>query len=153
MTENPQTKPPHFPKINKKNWKKLCEYNRTTNKNYKKNFTNFENIPLQNWIILKPKTHHFFSIYSQKKTSRIGVSDHEKTKKTDSVETDFLTIYPGKIQMNMGEEEFFEKILDSPDFVLPCGKIHVRMVRLFKKFDKLRKFLGQSSFVVFCFCC
>ena len=103
-------------------------------------------------MVLKPHSHHFFSIYSQKNTSCIGCSD-EETNKRDIVENDLFTIYPGKYFMDVGEEEFFEKILDQPDFVLPSGKIHFRTVRISQKILEFEKFLDQSFFGRFLFFC
>ena len=123
----------NVPKISEKNWKKLCDYQRQTNQNCDKNFKNFVKIKLDKWFILKPKTRHFFAIYSSNKTSDIAHSKSSKTKETDIVESEFLKIHPGHYcnKADLTAQEFFEDTCP-PDrlnyWSFLCGKIHFKIV-------------------------
>ena len=73
----------HKPRTGMKNWTKICDYIRKTSQNIEKNYKNLEIIDIsKKQIILQPNKTNYFAIFSEKDTSRIGISDdeHENSK-------------------------------------------------------------------------
>ena len=128
------------PKTGRHNWKKFYEYKRTTNRNYEKNFENFEMIKFsRESVVIGPDQTVFFAVHSVHKTSYIGVSDDETTKETDVYDDGIIEIRPGHTWNTPNEEIFFKELLGRSSYWnFPCGKIHYQIVREpFPKFPEI----------------